>query len=295
MTAFLNNAANDEDIQNGTACAEQLGIQITAPRFGASRDIYYFNTEKRIISKGLASVKYISVSIANDLYRISQEKPDGPFVDLWKYIKANTAIDARQLNCLIKIDYFQQFGNNAELLRIVDIIDFFNGGTAKSVKKDKLNAQLEPFVAAHGTDKGVNGNELKSYTITDMDGLLHDLETYILSLNLPELPYRVRAKNQQEILGYVDLTTHKEEDRRKLYILNVRPLVSKFNGKIWSYMANTKSIGSGKASKLFIKPFVYEKAQFAEGDIIYASNLQKETKKNGAEYWWLRTYDIVSE
>lgn len=246
-----------------------------------------------MISKGLASVKYISASIANDLYKISQENPGGSFVDLWRYIKANTAIDSRQMDSLIKIDYFQQFGNNAELLRIVDIIDFFNGGTAKSVKKEKLNAQLEPFVAAHGTDKGVKGNELKSYTITDMDGLLHDLEAYILSLHLPELPYRTRAKNQQEILGYVDLTTHLEADRRKLYILEVRPLKSKFTGKVWSYVTNAKSIGSGRTSRIFIKPWIFEKAQFAEGDIIYATRLDKESKENGAVYWWLHTYEIV--
>lgn len=294
VTAALNAFSDDEEQRTAiTAYADAHNIQITAPRFGVSKDSYYFNKDKHMISKGLASVKYMSASVANDLYRISRENPSGSFVDLWRYIKANTAIDSRQMDSLIKIDYFQQFGNNAELLRIVDIIDFFNGGTAKSVKKDKLNAQLEPFVAAHGTDKGVKGNELKSYTITDMDGLLHDLEAYILSLHLPELPYRTRAKNQQEILGYVDLTTHLEADRRKLYILEVRPLKSKFTGKVWSYVTNAKSIGSGRTSRLFIKPWIFEKAQFAEGDIIYATHLDKESKKDGAVYWWLHTYEIV--
>lgn len=293
LTAFLNDAANDDDIQNGTAYANQIGIQITAPRFGASKDIYYFNTEHRTIAKGLASVKYMSASVANDLFEISKLDLGGSFVDLWRYIKDHTAIDSRQMDSLIKIDYFSDFGNNAELLRIVNIIDFFNGGKAKSIKKDKLDPTMEAFVAAHGTDKGVKGNELKSYTITDMDGLLHDLEDYIKSLHLPELPYRTKAQNQKEILGYVDLITHLEQDRRKLYILDVRPLKSKFTGKTWSYLANTKSIGSGRTSRLFIRPWIFEKAQFAEGDLIYASHLQKEINKAGAEYWWLYNYDIV--
>lgn len=90
-------------------------------------------------------------------------------------------------------------------------------------------------------------------------------------------------------LHYVDLTTHLEADRRKIYVLDVRPLKSKFSGKTWSYAANVKSIGSGKTSRIFIKPFLFEKAQFAEGDILYAHNLHED--KNG--YWWLLQYDIV--
>ena len=124
-----------------------------------------------------------------------------------------------------------------------------------------------------------------------MDGLLNDLEDYIMGLHLPELPFRTRAKNQKDILGYVDLTTHLEADRRKIYVLDVRPLKSKFSGKTWSYAANVKSIGTGKTSRLFIKPFVFDKAQFAEGDVLYAKNLQKDQK----EYWWLQSYDIVPE
>lgn len=170
-------------------------------------------------------------------------------------------------------------------------MDFFKCGTAKTVRKDGLDPLMEKFIAAHATDKGVKGNVLKSYTITDMDGLLHDLEIYIRSLHLPELPFRTRAQNQKEILGYVDLTTHLEADRRRVYVLDVRPLKSKFTGKTWSYAANVKSIGTGKTSRLFLKPFVFEKAPFADGDLLWAESLQKDSKG----YWWLHSYKILPE
>ena len=244
-------------------------------------------TGENVITNSIASIKGFSKSLGATLYTCSQQ-PHKSFMDILRWLDAHSVKRAK-VEPLIKIDYFQQFGNNAELLRLVDIMDFFKNGTAKTIRKEKLNSQMASFIAAHGTDKGAKGAELKSYTITDMDGLLNDLEDYIMGLHLPELPFRTRAQNQKEILGYVDLTTHLEADRRKIYILDVRPLKSKFSGKTWSYAANVKSIGSGKTSRIFIKPFLFEKAQFAEGDILYAHNLHEDKKG----YWWLLQYDIV--
>lgn len=246
-------------------------------------------TGENIITNSIASIKGFSKSLGATLYTCSQQ-PHKSFIDILRWLDAHSVKSAK-VEPLIKIDYFQKFGNNAELLRLVDIMEFFKYGSAKTIRKEKLNSQMASFIAAHGTDKGAKGAELKSYTITDMDGLLNDLEDYIMGLHLPELPFRTRAKNQKDILGYVDLTTHLEADRRKIYVLDVRPLKSKFSGKPWSYAANVKSIGTGKTSRLFIKPFVFDKAQFAEGDVLYAKNLQKDQK----EYWWLQSYDIVPE
>lgn len=246
-------------------------------------------TDENIITNSIASIKGFSKSLGATLYTCSQQ-PHKSFIDILRWLDAHSVKRAK-VEPLIKIDYFQKFGNNAELLRLVDIMEFFKYGSAKTIRKEKLNAQMASFIAAHGTDKGAKGAELKSYTITDMDGLLNDLEDYIMGLHLPELPFRTRAKNQKDILGYVDLTTHLEADRRKIYVLDVRPLKSKFSGKTWSYAANVKSIGTGKTSRLFIKPFVFDKAQFVEGDVLYAKNLQKDQK----EYWWLQSYDIVPE
>ena len=246
-------------------------------------------TDENIITNSIASIKGFSKSLGATLYTCSQQ-PHKSFIDILRWLDAHSVKSAK-VEPLIKIDYFQKFGNNAELLRLVDIMEFFKYGSAKTIRKEKLNAQMASFIAAHGTDKGAKGAELKSYTITDMDGLLNDLEDYIMGLHLPELPFRTRAKNQKDILGYVDLTTHLEADRRKIYVLDVRPLKSKFSGKTWSYAANVKSIGTGKTSRLFIKPFVFDKAQFVEGDVLYAKNLQKDQK----EYWWLQSYDIVPE
>ena len=59
ITSFLNNAANEDDIKNGTAYANKIGIQVTMPKYRLSRSDYFFDKEKGVIAKGLSSVKFI--------------------------------------------------------------------------------------------------------------------------------------------------------------------------------------------------------------------------------------------
>lgn len=266
-----------------------FGILFPAIQYGQDNRSIHADHETNSIINSIASIKGFSTAFGRHLYECSQQHFTS-FIDVMKWLDKRSIKSAKVVP-LIKIDYFQQFGNNAELLRLVDLFDFFKQGSAKTIKKDKLNNQMETFISAHGTDKGVCGKELKSYTITDMDGLLSDLESYIKNLHLEEIPFKTKAINQQEILGYVNLTTHIEKDRRKLYVLDVRPLKSKYTGNTWSIAVGAKSIGSGKTSRLYVKPFDFQNAQFQAGDIIYASGLRPDKKG----YWWLYQYDILPE
>ena len=59
------------------------------------------------------------------------------FVDLLYKLK-DTGINARQLEILIKLGYFEEFGNACELLKIYNLFDFFKNGEAKTVAKSKI-------------------------------------------------------------------------------------------------------------------------------------------------------------
>lgn len=242
------------------------------------------------IINSLGSIKGMSKTMGAKLYECSQEEHRS-FFDVLRWLDARS-IKSAKVEPLIKIDYFNCFGNNVELLRLLAWWDFLKQGTAKSISKEKLVPEFETMLAKHATDKGVKDEPLKSYKITDMDGLLHDIEEYVYSLHLEELTYRVKAANQNEILGYVDMTTQKEEDRRKLYLLDVRPLIGKWNaGKPWKYVFHCKSVGSGKVSQLSVTPYLYNSAvaPAMKGDVIFAKKVHKDTKG----YWQLDNYDIL--
>ena len=284
ITAYLNNAANEEDVSKCTSLAHEYGFKVTPPRFGASRDVFYFNKEKKEIAKGLTSVKYMSAALANELYDIYDEVKGKSFMEVLKAL-SKTSIDTRQLDILIKIGYFEEFGNMGELLKLVQVYSFFKNGTAKSVSKSKVVGFLADIISDYATDKGVKGNELKSYTITDMDGLLAACEEQIRKSNIPDLTLKVKIQNSIDYLGYVGIQTGLPEDRRKLLITEVFPMRGQ-NGVPWGYKVNTQSLGTGKQSSLTIPARIYAENQVAKGDIVYAENCYKNPKG----YWYLNSY-----
>ena len=290
ITAYLNNANNEDDIKNGSALAELYGIQIAPPRYGISKDRYVYDKDRNVIAKGINSIKYMNSTVANELYDLAKRSDPKTFMSLLTLMNNETSIDTRQRDILIKIDFFVDFGNVTELSRIASIFVFFKNGTAKKVQKDKISGQMLDVVSKYATDKNKNGTEAKSFTITDMAGLLNECESVIKSLHLPDLDLKCKIQNQIELMGYIDLTTNKKEDRRKLLITDVFPLSSKKDDTVWGYAAQTRSIGSGKVSRLTIRSSVYAKTPVKRFDIIYA----KELEKNRSGYWYLLDYDLIA-
>lgn len=290
ITAYLNNANNEDDIKNGSALAELYGIQIVPPRYGISKDRYVYDKDRHVIAKGINSIKYMNSTVANELYGLAKRSDPKTFMSLLTLMNNETSIDTRQRDILIKIDFFVDFGNVTELSRIASVFAFFKNGTAKKVQKDKISGKMLDVVSKYATDKNKNGTEAKSFTITDMAGLLDECEDVIKSLHLPDLDLKCKIQNQIELMGYIDLTTNKKEDRRKLLITDVFPLSSKKDNTIWGYAVQTRSVGSGKASRLTIRSSVYAKAPIKRFDIIYA----KELEKNRSGYWYLLDYDLIA-
>ena len=290
ITAYLNNANNEDDIKNGSALAELYGIQIVPPRYGISKDRYVYDKDRHVIAKGINSIKYMNSTVANELYDLAKRSDPKTFMSLLTLMNNETSIDTRQRDILIKIDFFVDFGNATELSRIASVFAFFKNGTAKKVQKDKISGQMLDVVSKYATDKNKNGTEAKSFTITDMAGLLDECEDVIKSLHLPDLDLKCKIQNQIELMGYIDLTTNKKEDRRKLLITDVFPLSSKKDNTIWGYAVQTRSVGSGKVSRLTIRSSVYAKAPIKRFDIIYA----KELEKNRSGYWYLLDYDLIA-
>jgi hypothetical protein len=270
--------------------ATDYNVRISPPRFGSSGAEYTYDKNNKTIAKGVASIKYMSAESANKLLDMSQRNYTR-FVDVLIDCKGEHVLDTRQLDNLIKIDYFSSLGNIPELARIRDICELFKYGEAKSISKDKVSTELGAILSKYSTSCNAKGKELKSYVITDMVGLLHECEDFIKSQHLPDLDLRNKIQNSIEILGYVDISTNKEEDRRKLLILDISPLSSKDgNGNVWAYRINARSLGSGKTARLSLKPFLYYKKPIQKGDIINIP--ERKLSKNSRGYWYILDYTI---
>ena len=278
ITAFLNNAANDDDIRSGTAYATRVGIMVTMPKWGLSRSEYFFDKKRNIIAKGLTSIKYMSKGIAEELYKIAQGNNYTHFVKLLEVLDTQSSVNTRQLDILIKLDFFSDFGNQCELLRITDMFyNFFNKGQAKKISKDKVDGTpLEPIVSKYAVGITKSGGVAKSYTLLDIKSIMIEVEDAIKAANLPDISDILKVRNFYDVMGYMGYVSGKEEDRRKLCVVDIYPVHRKRDGKQFGYSIITKSIGSGKESRFTVFNKIYESEPIHKGDIIFCGGFVKD-------------------
>lgn len=288
VTAYLNNAANEDDIVHGTELAKEYKINITPPRFGESAAKYMPHKETNTISKGIETVKFMNATVSDELYNMSH-KTYYDFLDIL-YDLQETSVNTRQLFILIKIGYFSNYGNMRELTKMIELFDYFKGGKMTSIKASDIDkAWWGDIAKKYSSNIGKNGNALKTYKIRDCKAILKDCFDGIRNMKLQDLDDKLKMAAQKEYLGYIDLTTNKEEDRRKLLIEKVIPL-KKAGEEPWGYAVFTKSIGTGKSARLTVRAKVYDSEPLKEMNIIYA----KSVEKNRSGYWYLIDYEILS-
>ena len=290
ITSYLNNAANDDDIKNGTKYANKIGIQVTMPKWGISRGEYYFDKERNIIAKGVSSIKYMSPQLADELYNLATSKHYTRFTDVLLDLDANSSINTRQLDILIKLDFFSDFGNQRELLRITEMFyGLFKRGQVKQINKaDVDGTQIGEIVQRYSVGVTKSGGEAKRYTVLDVQSIMHEVEDKIKAVGMQDLSDIIKVQNFYEAMGYIGYSSGKEEDRRKLYILDIFPVVRRKDNKQFGYSVVTKSIGSGKESRFTVLNGLFNQRPIQKGNIIYC----KKYESSGG-YYRLTDYERI--
>lgn len=276
------NAAKEE-------AESHFGIRFAPLRFGQDNRTIHADDEKNEMINTMGSIKGYGVTIGRTFYDCSR-KGFTSFVDVLAYLDKSKVKEAK-FRPLILIDYFEQFGNQRELLRIAELWDMFKQGEIKSIKRTSIdnNPILKEIVQRYTTSTRKDGKDAASYTFhseEDVMKCLYDCEKAVLAAGMQDLDMRVKIQNCVDILGYCDIRTGKEEDRRRLLITEVFPL--KTNGALWAYRLATKSLGSGKTARVTVKADLYNRHPINEGDIIYAAELYK----NKAGYWYISNYSL---
>lgn len=264
-----------------------FGIKFPSFRFRQDNRSIKADLGNNLIINSISAIKGYSTSIGSALYKCSQNNFTS-FVDILNWLDKN-AVKAAKVKPLIMIDYFQEYGNINELLYLLDAWELFRQGEARAIKKDKVESiVLKSILQNNCKSQNKAGSESMSYKIeSDEQAMqcLYDLEQYIRKHPMLAPSMRTRIQYSMDILGYADVVTGKEEDRRRLLITDVAP-ISSSNGEVWSYRIGTKSLGSGKTARLTVKTNLYNKNPINTGDIVYATNIYK----NQGGYWYLLSY-----
>lgn len=189
-----------DDIDRTSKLIEELsyfGIKIHSIKFGKSGSDYTMDKENNVIYKGVSAIKFCNAQIANELLELSKNKYSS-FIDLLKDIKEKTTLNSRQLDILIRLNFFSDFGGNKYLLGMNEIYDKF--ANAKIIAKKKMD---ELGLSEYLMTK-YSGKETPSqYRDIDNEGLIKELCSQI---NNEPLGIIEQISSEVEFLGYANYT-----------------------------------------------------------------------------------------
>ena len=197
LTVCLNiNKDKEEKTAAVTKYAVNHGIEIKSPLFRHSKADYMFDKNTNSIYKGIASIKNMNTKCADELYELRDNQYPS-FIDLLYELK-NLTINSRQLDILIKIGFFDEFGDINNLLFQVKYFDELY--KCKNLKVEKAQSlkipakYLEQYSDKH-TEKTYSG--------------IHNKELLTTLMSIAKIrPCTIydKIKWQMELLGYCNLT-----------------------------------------------------------------------------------------
>lgn len=214
-------------------------IHLKAGLFGLDNRDWAIDKSNNVIYQDIASVKFIGSNVAEDLYSIKDNKFD-TFIDMLRCLQMNTGIKVNQIEALIRINYFQQFGKRKKLLKLYD--EFFNG----TEYKNKVTKTLKSY------EKRMNFLKEKEKEIPDED------------LTIGEI-----INDEHNFLGLC-LSHNVNADRRLYYIEEVD---DKYGINIKLY-----SIQRGTRGTMKLRKNMYNKDTVKEGSIISLEKWRQSPK-----------------
>ena len=258
------------DIDRTTRLVEELkyfDIKLENPKFRYSKDIYFFDKESNSIFKGVESIKYLNKEVGEYLYSL-RDKQYNSFIELLDDIKG--VVNSRQLNILIELDYFSEFGKSKKLMDIVELYN--NIYTKKQFKKDSLPCDIEIMrkYAATETDK--------MFKDVDKQGICKHIESIIEDI---DLPIQQRIESWIENTGSCNLTDTTQPKKNAIVI--------DINTKYKTPKIKLYNLNSGKIAEVKVGAKNWREDKLELFDMINIVKINPKFKKKKVDNKWIET------
>lgn len=270
-----------------------FNISLKKPTFRYSKSTYFMDKETNTIYKGTSAIKFLNAPASDYLYSLRDNKYND-FVDLLIQItndkddEGRAYINSRQLEILIKLQFFEEFGHNGKLLDVYKAFTSLYG--RKVIQKDKI---YELPVSLDVVAKNALIETDKQYRDVNIEKILHEYEKSIPNNNLK---VSEQIKFEMEILGYIN-TTYPEAERS---VCLVKDIDTKFTPKATIYC-----LKNGKEIECKINKKTFKAKPFKKNSLIKANEFEKKPKwvkvEEGFEKstteteWHLVNYQIMNE
>ena len=256
-----------DDITKTTEYAYRNNITIRNPRFRYSKAEYFIDKETNSIFKGVESIKYLNKEVGEYLYSL-RDKQYNSFIELLDDIKG--VVNSRQLNILIELDYFSEFGKSQKLMDIVELYNTIY--TKKQFKKGSLPCDIEIMrkYAATETDK--------MFKDVDKQGLCKYIESIIDDV---DLPIQQRIKSWIENTGSCNLIDNTQSKKNAIVI--------DINTKYKTPKIKLYNLNSGKTAEVKIGSKLWSEYKLDLFDTITIVRTKPKFKKKKIDNKWVET------
>jgi len=258
--------------------ANRNGIKINNIKFGKSLAEYTMDKATNSIYKGIASIKYCNSQIASELMELSNNEYDN-FIELLDDINIKTSVNARQLEILVTLGFFSDFGKNKYLLDVVEIYNkFYNKKQFNKNKLDQLNISESLL-------KKYSNKETKSlYKEIDNKGLIKELSKKIENKSLDVI---TQIKSEIEYLGY---SIYQNSNINNKYYIVISFIT--YNDPTKPYLI-LKNINTGKEIKTRIKNSKSFKSNpFGQFSILEINDFEKDFRRKKINGKWEVTDEL---
>ena len=295
LTAALNvYKANEKKMNEIKAYTRSKGIKIKPIKFRKSRADYFMDVNENAIYQDIESIKEMNAKGAEELYELGKNHYDS-FIQLLADIKEKCCYDKNQLDILIKLDFFSEFGDVNDLLKMVDIYESL-------YKRKQFNkSDLKQYgVPEEQLKKYVGKETAKLYKDVDVVGLISEL---VSNINEPKLSSIEHIKYEIDLLGYAT-TVDPSRDKREYLIEDISSNKAVTKLKLYE-------IYSGKTRECSIWNTLWGRKVALKNDVLYIISLEKKHKKEPTgeinpktgkkiyqdipdQYeYWLQKYEVI--
>lgn len=276
-----------DDAERTSKLTDELkyfNIKLSKPKFRYSKSSYFMDRETNTIYKGVASIKYLNDGAAEYLYSLRHNHYDN-FISLLQQIEEDRQINSRQMEILIQLQYFDEFGKNKKLLDTYKYFKALYG--RKTLVKEKLADQgltTEDIMGCYEKETE------KQYVNVDYMKILANVEKRIPN---EIVPITEQVLFEVDVVGYISMTY--DVDKRYCLVTDVD---TKYSPKATLY-----SLGSGKEVTCKINKSLFKAEPFTRGQLIKCGRFFEKYKQrkteNGWEQtnikeWWLNDYELIN-
>lgn len=247
-----------------------FGISTNPIAFGEDNRRFSINYETKTMNQSIVSWKGISQKVANQLYDLGKRQYD-TFYDLYVDIKSSN-INSAQLNTLVKLDYFTQFGKSQQLLQFIKIFDEFKD--AKVIFKNKYPESVREVIAKYSIQTD------KQYRELDNEKIIAELTSKV---KIKDISIKDKLIVENDILG----RPHTIVPQTKKSYAFVCDIVKYGKHPI----ATLYRVNSGEMERIKIKIDNFNKNQFEKHDIIETIEKQEQGRWKKDDKGWYQDWD----